>query len=340
MPSRPSIPACVAGLGRIGSLLEDDTLREKPCTHAGAIASDPHLALRAGCDPNPQRRTLFARRWRVPVYADAAEMLRVHRPLVLHIAAPPGAHRSLCALAAGAGVSVIVCEKPLADSLSDARAIAALHRRGPCRVITNHERRYAEDYLRAKAVLDKGTLGEVLSIRGTLYMGQRRVLGRLLWHDGTHMADAIRFLGGGVLRHERAWGARLSAQEGTAFLAGALDRGSGRTKKRIPVLIEVGAGRDHLVFEIAFSCEWGALRIGNGVFSVMKSADAPYAEGFRALADTGERFTGPARAFANLASDAAACARDPTRVPASTALDGLAAVTYLRSVYPLREGLF
>ena len=31
------IRCCIAGLGRIGSILEDDRLREKPCTHAGAI---------------------------------------------------------------------------------------------------------------------------------------------------------------------------------------------------------------------------------------------------------------------------------------------------------------
>jgi hypothetical protein len=29
------IKAAIIGLGRIASLLENDTLREKPCTHAG-----------------------------------------------------------------------------------------------------------------------------------------------------------------------------------------------------------------------------------------------------------------------------------------------------------------
>jgi hypothetical protein len=33
------IPAAIIGLGRIASLLEKDGRREKPCTHAGAIAA-------------------------------------------------------------------------------------------------------------------------------------------------------------------------------------------------------------------------------------------------------------------------------------------------------------
>jgi predicted dehydrogenase len=324
-----SIPAAIVGLGRIGCLLEDDALREKPCTHAGAIAADPCLFLAAGCDTDSERRGLFAARWDAPAYTGAEEMLAAHQPQVLHIATHPDSHLFYCRLAAKRRVPVVVCEKPLAGTLHDARRIAALHRSGAVKILTNHERRYAADYTRARDILAGGRLGAPLSARAALYMGRNRRLGKVLWHDGTHLADALMFLSGAVLRHERAWGANLRAGEGSAWLAGRLEN-SGRDA--VPVMIELGAGRDHLVFEIEFSCSRGRLRIGNGVFEIAESAASPYAENFNSLKTVEEGFEGPTGYFSRMAADAAACVKDPARQPVSSALDGLRAVEYLHSV--------
>jgi predicted dehydrogenase len=96
------IPVAIVGLGRIASLLEDDTRREKPCTHAGAVAANSDCVLVAGCDIDGDRRRLFAERWNVPVYADAAVMLREHKPGILVIATHPDSHEYYCRLAHGA----------------------------------------------------------------------------------------------------------------------------------------------------------------------------------------------------------------------------------------------
>ena len=45
----------IIGCGRIGSLLEEDPLRGKPCTHAGGFSALPAIRLSAGCDINPER---------------------------------------------------------------------------------------------------------------------------------------------------------------------------------------------------------------------------------------------------------------------------------------------
>jgi predicted dehydrogenase len=339
------IQAAVIGLGRIASLLEDDRLREKPCTHAGAIAANPDCRLAAGADTDPERRRLFAGRWGCPVYADAETMLRTHRPGILHIATHPDSHARYCELAAARGAAVVVCEKPLADSLRDARRIAALHTRGKVRIITNHERRYQEDYVRAKGILDGEGLGRLLGVRAALYMGKTRRLVDVLWHDGTHLADAIMFLSGRVMRHRRTWGVRLSGREGTAWLSGLLIPPGGAPESprpdapseaarrgTIPFVIELGAGRDHLVFELEFSCERGRLRIGNGIFEVWESAPSPYAEQFRSLKKTEDGFTGVTGYFTNMTADAVACFRDPRRQPRSSALEGLRVIEYLNSV--------
>jgi predicted dehydrogenase len=322
------IPAAIIGLGRIASLLEDDTLREKPCTHAGAVAANPDCALAAGCDTGEDRRRLFAGRWGCPVYTDAAAMLAEHKPGIVHIATHPDSHYHYCALAARLGVPVVVCEKPLADTLRGARKIASLCRQGPTRILVNHERRYAADYIKAKALLDEERLGPLLSVRAALYMGRTKRLLDVFWHDGTHLADAAMFLTGAKLRHRRRWGANLDGRTGTAWLEGRLEKPAGR----FPFLMEIGARRDHLVFELEFSCALGRLRIGNGVFEVWESAESPYAEGFRSLKKTGDTFQGPTGYFANMIEDAVACYRDPARQPRSSAADGLRVIEYLNSV--------
>ncbi|MDR1143943.1 MAG: Gfo/Idh/MocA family oxidoreductase [Spirochaetaceae bacterium] len=339
-----TLRAAIAGLGRIGSLLENDTLREKPCTHAGAIAANPGLTLCAGADTDEKRRRLFAEIWGVPVYADTETMLRKERPRILHIATHPDSHLSCCALAARYGVSVAVCEKPLADTLGGAKKIAALHESGTLTVLTNHERRYAADYALAREILSGERLGPVISVRGTLYMGKTRRLLDVLWHDGTHLADAVMFLSGGLLRHRKTLGSgygafrpagRRALDTRSVYLLGSLENPTvpleGKVRV-IPFIMELGAGRDHLVFELEFSCGQGRLRIGNGIFEVWESRESPYAEGFRSLEKTQDRFTGKTGYFSAMAADALACALDRTRVPLSSAADGLRVIRYLHSV--------
>jgi predicted dehydrogenase len=333
MEQEGKIPAAIIGLGRIASLLEDDELREKPCTHAGAIVANAGCVLAGGCDHDGERRRLFARRWQTPVYDDAGDMIADIRPEILVIATHPDSHAHYCGLAAERRVPVVICEKPLADTLARSRRIAALEKTG-MRIIINHERRYSENYIRAGEILASGRLGKTLSVRGRLYMGRNRRLLDQLWHDGTHLADAVMFLVGGILKHRGSWGAGLKSKDGTAWLEGFLEQeaGQGREKQRIPVLFELGAGRDHLVFDIEFSAERGMQRIGYDGDEALESAESPYAVGFRSLRDTGERFEGKTSYFANMVSDAAACARNPGLRPRSSASDGLRVIEYLNSI--------
>ncbi|MDR0403114.1 MAG: Gfo/Idh/MocA family oxidoreductase [Treponema sp.] len=337
------VRAAVVGLGRIGSLLENDPRREKPCTHAGAISGSGDCVLVAGADTDGERRGLFRETWGVPVYAAAETMLEEQKPDILCVATHPDSHLLYCELAARRGVKVAVCEKPLADSLEKAKKIARLHESGKITVIVNHERRYSEDYRAAAAILRGGGLGAALSVRAALYMGKTRRLVDVLWHDGTHLADAAMFLLDAALKHKETRGAELSGRTGTAYLAGGLEISGGavksgaksREKKReIPFIMEIGAERDHVVFELEFSCEKGRLRIGNGIFEVWESVESPYAAGFRSLEKKREGFLEATGYFSNMIKDAAACCRKKNKIPQSKALDGLRVIKYLNSVRP------
>jgi predicted dehydrogenase len=328
------IKAAIIGLGRIASLLEEDALREKPCTHAGAITANNDCVLVCGCDTDEERRRLFAEKWLVPVFENAQEMLTAHTPQILVIATHPDSHYRYCRLATEYKIPVVICEKPLADNLKDSRKIALLASQNNQTFIVNHERRYSNDYTCAKLILKEEKLGAILRVRAALYMGKTTRLLDTLWHDGTHLADAIMFLTDSKLKHSRRWGSKLNSRNGTAWLEGIITKGKGAA---IPVMIEVGAGRDHLVFEIEFSCEKGRLTIGNGVFEVMESVPSPYAEKFRSLKNTGEEFSGQTLYFANMLKDACLCVRDTKHKPVSGAQDALKVIRYLHSVKPWRR---
>ncbi|GHU47599.1 oxidoreductase [Spirochaetia bacterium] len=321
----------IIGLGRIASLLEDDTRREKPCTHAGAVRANPDCILMGGMDTNEKRRRLFAERWNVPVFANAGAMLQELKPDIVTIATEPDSHTEYCQLAAGLGVSVLVCEKPLSDSLNGAQRIAALLKKNS-KILVNHERRYSNEYIKAQALIAEKRLGTLLSVHARIYFGQKRRLVNMLWDDATHLVDAIRFLCGAQIKHGMTWGTALTEKKGTAYLLSTLHK---EDDSDVPCCIEVGAERDYLVFEIALSFSEGRLRIGNGVWELWESGPCPYADNFKALAQSADTFSGKSDYFANMIADAVLCARNPARTPRSSVLDAYAVIEYLTAVKPL-----
>lgn len=333
------------GLGRIGYLLEDDARREKPCTHAGAIAAlqkaGEGSALVGGCDIDEDRRSGFSRRYNVPVFSDVRELMENTRPDILHIATPSDMHWPFVKFAEDAGVRLVVCEKPLAWKKTDAKKILKIHRRamiaraghgsrekGPgTLVVVNHERRYGKDYLAAREVVQSHCYGELLSVRANLYFGRTTRLKDMFLHDGTHLVDVISFI------TDRSWVVKkvfgsMKQRDGSVVLCG---RTSGTARSgNIPLTIQIGAGRNYLAFEIECDFEAGRLRLGNGIYEEWQSADSPYYEKYRSLekVDTPE-YTGNTGYFLNMVRDAVACFRDSGRCPISGAEEAMAIYRYL-----------
>jgi len=309
-------------------MLEDDPLREKPCTHAGAITQHQECELVAGCDIDPERRRRFGERWDCTrLFASAVELLETVRPDIVCVATHPDTHLSMVQSAAAAGVRVVVCEKPLAHTLGDGRRIARLHRSGKVTVLTNHERRYAEDYRAVKRLVESEELGRLLGVQGTLYFGRTARHDHVLLHDGTHLVDAVNFLTGHVLRTERVVG-RVRSASSSAYLHG---RAGG-----VPVVIEVGSERDHLVFEVELSFERGRARVGNGVYRIEKSGPSPYYQGYSSLATQTSGFSEKTGYFINMIADAVACLKEPGRRPVSSAQDGYEVLRFIRAARSMR----
>lgn len=284
------LTVAVVGCGRIGSLLEDDPLRPKPASHMGAIAAcADRVRLLAVCDTDRQRLLLCQKRWHVPhVYLDYREMIGIERPDLLVIATWTESHRDIAVFAAGSGVRGIVLEKPVAIDLEQAREIVATCRARQVKLVINHERRWDPLYRKAAEIVREGKLGALRTIvasvlcqsaaRGSWKSVLDEVGGGPLLHDGTHLIDMIRYLGGEI--HTVQGSVRREVPEvGVETTAvGQLECGD-----RVVVFLEAGGMREYFHFELDLQFERGRLKVGNGVRELWTVAPSTRYSGFADL---------------------------------------------------------
>ncbi|GBC84410.1 Glucose--fructose oxidoreductase [bacterium HR11] len=133
--------------------------------HVPAFQTDEFLRQRvrivAVVEPVEARHAAI--RERLPearIYRDAADLFRSERLDFVDICAPPHVHRDLIRQAVRHGCHVL-CEKPLAPRLSDARAIARLLRDRPRVLMVCHQYRYAPVWQALRALIAEGRLGPV-----------------------------------------------------------------------------------------------------------------------------------------------------------------------------------
>lgn len=313
------IKCAIIGLGRIGSTLEDDAKREKPASHAGCISNNSETVLEAGCDVDTEKCSNFRKRWNCnSVYNSPDEMLTNHNIDILHIATPPETHLEIIKKALNAEIPVIILEKPVAHTKEQAIQIADLCRLSSSKVIVNHERRYSLQYRRVHNVISNNIYGKLLSINTKLYMGRTRKIPSILYDDGTHMIDLINFL-----TQSKMEISNVSAEEFTLITSAK--------SNRIPIVIECGRGRDHLVFELDFSFETGRIIAGNGVYREYESKESPYYENFRSLIQNNISFKKTGY-FREMFKDAVACYKEKNRIPVSGISDGFDSIDIIDKI--------
>jgi predicted dehydrogenase len=255
----------IIGCGRIGSLLEEDPLRGKPCTHAGGFDSLASVKLVAGCDIDPSRLQQFGRRWGVDrLYTDYREMLRQENLDIVCIATWTPLHGSMVIEAARSGVKGIYCEKPLSVDLTEARKMVKVCEKKGIPLIINHERRWDFYYQKARDIIRSGKIGEIKTIIGNALSWKpsklRRDLhgGGALFHDGTHLTDLLIYFGGTidwVSGHEvRTHGKKYIEETASAMI---------RFKSGAIGFIEGGGARKYFNFELDIQGSEGRILIGN-----------------------------------------------------------------------------
>ena len=186
------VGVALIGSGRMGSF------------HAVTLAQRlPGVRLAAVADPAPgAAERLAARLGMASAYTDPAHALADPTVDAVVIAAPARFHAGLIVAAAQAGKAVF-CEKPAALSLSDLdRAIEAVQAAGVVLQV-GFNRRFAPDWVAARALLDDGTLGTPRVLRSVTRdpggFDPSRVAPDTIFNETLiHDFDTLRFLNPGA----------------------------------------------------------------------------------------------------------------------------------------------
>jgi predicted dehydrogenase len=116
-------------------------------------------------DDDVERARSFAQRYEAP-FAPSYEALLASRPDGVIVASENSRHRPLVEMAAAAGAHVL-CEKPLATTLTDARAIVDACEAAGVLLMTAFPMRFSAPLQAVKQQLDIGDLGVVYAFNAT-----------------------------------------------------------------------------------------------------------------------------------------------------------------------------
>ncbi|PIR83418.1 hypothetical protein COU19_00455 [Candidatus Kaiserbacteria bacterium CG10_big_fil_rev_8_21_14_0_10_56_12] len=184
---RRTYRVAIIGCGKVGVLYEGEPRRPKPASHAGAVRAHAATDLVAFVDTSPsalrKAQKLFPG---VTAYQSVAECLIQERPDIVIIATPPHARLEIVRLCIDSGVKALICEKPLAPSTREARAIARAVSKSHLPFVLNYPRRFSPLFARVRKEIDTGALGRIQKV--VCYYGNG------LYNNGGHMMDTLGYL--------------------------------------------------------------------------------------------------------------------------------------------------
>ncbi len=187
--------AAIIGCGRVAWMLEDDPLETKPCTHMGAyrkvLKETDRVGVVAASDTDSERLASFGRRFDVgALYPDYRRMLKDIRPDIVSVCAWASERFRMVMDSIESGARGIWCEKAIATSLEEGRAMIEAAEANGTAIIVSHMRRWSPEYIRAKEIIDSGGIGSLQSMVAHF--------GGSLIHTGTHAFDVLRWFAGPV----------------------------------------------------------------------------------------------------------------------------------------------
>ena len=101
------------------------------------------------------------------LYEDYHQMLARESLDIVSISTWPHLHAEMVNAAAQAGVKAIHCEKPMAPTFGECRAMVDACEANNVQLTFNHQRRFGTPFRKAKALLDSGVIGDLVRVEGT-----------------------------------------------------------------------------------------------------------------------------------------------------------------------------
>ena len=202
--------------------------------HAAGYAAAPNAEIVACADPVAENARSLADRYHVPrTYADYRVLLKEQQPGVVSICTWPHLHREMVEAAVAAGVKAIHCEKPMAPTFGDAKAMHQAGEKAGVVMTICHQRRFAPSFRKARELIHNGAIGELARMEGFCSN---------LFDWGTHWFDMFHF---------------FNEERPAAWVMGQIDVSAPRQVFGVPVET---SGVSHIAWE---NDVWGLLVTGH-----------------------------------------------------------------------------
>lgn len=177
----------IVGLGQIGMgydlALDPD---EAVYSHARAFSSHPAFELACAVDPSASQGGLFERHYGQPAYTDIESALKEKPASIVVIASPTVNHsKTLDTVLANSSPKVILCEKPLAYDLKEARRMVEACEKSGVKLFVNYIRRADPGAIEIKKRIDTGEI--VAPIKGVVWYSKGFL------HNGSHFFNLLEF---------------------------------------------------------------------------------------------------------------------------------------------------
>lgn len=170
--------AVIIGCGRIGS--------EYDFSHAGMYSSNKQTKLIAVCDTNIEKAKKAQRKWRVKTsYGNYKTMLTKEKPDIVSVCTWEDSHAEIIDECVKWHPMAIICEKPLADTISNAKKIISACKKNKVILQINYQRRFNKTYQEIRDFIWKGWLGKIQKITGHYGNG--------LMTNGSHLIDLAHY---------------------------------------------------------------------------------------------------------------------------------------------------
>lgn len=182
--------------------------------HIPAFIAHPVTEVVAICSRRESKARAAANKHQIRgVYTDYRTMLETEKPDMVSIVTPPNLHLEMALASFEAGAHVL-CEKPLAMNVDEARQMLEAAEKHQKVHIVNHEFRYFAARFYQKVLVEEGYIGQPLLVEGIFQRSFRanpdaawtwwsdaQAGGGALGALGSHMIDTFQWLLDEPLRH-------------------------------------------------------------------------------------------------------------------------------------------
>lgn len=177
--------------------------------------------LAAGADVRAEARKAFCSKYERPAVRSVLELCRRDDVDAVWISTPNTLHMSHTISAARAGKHVI-CEKPMAVTLHQCDQMIHACDDAGVRLLQGHSKIYQAPMRAIRDIIKSGRLGRVVQIHAANFNDwlQRPRLaaeldtlrgGGIVYRQGPHIIDIVRFIGGGLVRNVRGISGRADS---------------------------------------------------------------------------------------------------------------------------------